>query len=410
MVTERPGLKPYRIFMLAGEASGDNLGSRLIAGLNALHPGITVEGIGGPAMIDAGLVSKFPMDRLSVMGLVEVLPRLPELMLMRRQVVQSVVSGDYDALLTIDSPDFGLGVARRVKRHGTNTRLVHYVSPTVWAWRPWRTRTIAASVDHVLALFPFELPILERSGIPCTHVGHPVSDLQVPPPELVKSVCRNVGLCPDSRTVLMLPGSRSGEARRHARIFANVAKDLADRDGGLEFLVVMTPDSEGPVMSGREEWPAGTHFFATGRQEATVDEQHRLALYSAAHAALAASGTVSLELAAMQTPMVIAYSLNPITAGLLSVMLNVDTVTLVNLVTGTNTISEHLGGRIGVEGLVVDMVEIIEKPGARNAQLEAFSQTMRHLSPSGESTGLYTARKFLEVIGKDRLDQHPSVL
>ena len=392
--------------MLAGEPSGDRLGSELITGLVKLDPGIEIDGIGGPAMIAAGLTPKFPIDRLSVMGIVEIIPRLPELFRLRKEVVNTVLSGRYDGLLTIDSPDFCLGVARRVRKKNPDIMLVHYVSPSVWAWRPWRTRSIAASVHHVLTLFPFEQVYLERAGIPSTHTGHPIADVHQPTDREIERAREIAGLQPDGRLILLLPGSRGGEAERHVAMFASVARKLASIHDDVQFLVVMTPATVSTVLADRSAWPDGTGFLDTGRFEPETAERHKLALFRSAHAALAASGTVSLELAAMRTPMVIAYDMNLITRLVLGTMLTVDTVTLVNLVTGTRHIPEHLGCGLSADGLVQDMTRVIDDADTRRAQLDAFTETMAQLSVSGESVGDVTARRLLEVLSRNRQPAH----
>jgi len=365
-------------------------------GMHRLRPRARLAGIGGPAMLHAGLQSCFPMDPLSVMGLTEVLPRLPALLALRRRIIRHVVSTGYDALVTIDSPDFSLGVARRVRRAIPHIPCVHYVSPTVWAWRPGRVRTIAASVDHVMTLFPFESEHLQRAGIACTFTGHPIADCAQPDQNDIGAVRASLGFRPDSRITLLLPGSRAGEVRRHADLFTAVAARLASSHPDLEFAVVMTKTTR-PILAARgTRWPPGTRLFNSS--EAGPGPRQKHALFAAAHAALAVSGTVSIELAAMQTPMVIAYATNGLTARILGAMLTVDTVTLVNLITDTRAVPEHLGSRITRDALVADMTAILDDAETRTRQRVAFKDMMARLKHPAGGAGAAAARTVLQLL------------
>ncbi len=370
--------------MLAGEASGDALGAALISGICANRPRSVFEGIGGPKMLHNGLQSCFPMDPLSVMGLVEVLPRLPQILALRRRVVNRIAAAGYDALVTIDSPDFALGVARRVKKIRPRIPCIHYVSPTVWAWRPWRVRTLAASVDHVMTLFQFEADHLTGAGIASSFTGHPLADRVRPEDGAIAAVRAKLGLRPHSRIILLLPGSRAGEVRRHTELFRTIAVRLGARDPTLEFVVVSTAVTRPVIESLGGTWPQTTRFFCSGDRMPDQAEEEKFALFATAHAALAASGTVSIELAAMRTPMVIAYAMNWLSSRILGAMLTVDTVTLVNLMSDSRVVAEHLGSRISQDSMLADMTSIIDNDDARLHQLQAFDHVVKKLRhPAG---------------------------
>ena len=218
-----------RIGVLAGETSGDLLGSRVLAALRARFPGLLVEGIGGPLMEAQGLHSMFPMERLSVMGLVEPLKRLPELLRIRRAVYQHFAANPPDVFLGIDSPDFNLHLERRLRERGIRT--AHLVSPSVWAWRRGRIRKIGRAVDLMLCLFPFETEIYDRHGIPACFVGHPLAD-EIPPQADRAAARQALGLDPAATVLALLPGSRAAEVRLLAPLFLQAARLLRQSDPG----------------------------------------------------------------------------------------------------------------------------------------------------------------------------------
>jgi lipid-A-disaccharide synthase len=390
-----------RLFLIAGEPSGDRLGGALLEGLRSLcGPGLRVEGVGGPAMAAQGLLSRFPMEELSVMGAAEVLPRLPRLLRRIRETADAVVEAAPDALVTIDSPDFCLRVAARVRRRLPAQRVIHYVAPSVWAWRPGRAAKMARHVDHVLALLPFEPPLMEAAGMTCDFVGHPVAQTPVPDPAAVAALRAEHGIADGARLALLLPGSRAGEVTRLGPVFAEVARRLRAADPGLAILVpaaapvaaalagLMPPDADG--------WPR--LLDPRGRTEADGEARKRAA-FAAADVALAASGTVSLELAAAGTPMVIAYAMNPISAWIARRVVRLETVTLVNLVTGTRHVPEYLLGDCTPERITPAVELLLSDPGAAAAQRAAGAEAMAILGRDGAPPGVRAARSVLDHLG-----------
>ncbi len=231
-----------RLFLLAGEPSGDALGGALIAGLRQLlGDGLAVEGVGGPAMAAEGLTSRFPMAELSVMGVAEVLPRLPNLIRRIRQTGDAVAAAAPDALVTIDSPDFTLRVARRARRLRPGLKVIHYVAPSVWAWRPGRAARMAEVVDHVLALLPFEPPYMQAAGMTCDFVGHPVAAEPQASEGEVALLRAELAIAPGQPVLALLPGSRRGEAARLAPVFAAVAARLRALMPELAVIVPAAP-------------------------------------------------------------------------------------------------------------------------------------------------------------------------
>ncbi|MHC0052938.1 lipid-A-disaccharide synthase [Actibacterium sp. D379-3] len=387
-----------RFFLIAGEPSGDALGAALMAGLKQLDPGVEFTGVGGPLMQAQGLDSLFPMDELSVMGIAEVLPRYRALMRRINQCAAAVVAQKPDALITIDAPDFSLRVAKRVKA-AAPIRTVHYVAPTVWAWRPGRARKMAGVIDHVLALFPFEPPYMQAEGMRCDFVGHPV----VAQPVASAGDCAGFraahGIAPDAKLILALPGSRLGEVGRLAPVFGAALRPLLARHPSARVVLPAAPSVAGQVADLVNSWPGAPILLdPRGKTEAAALAEKRAA-FAAADVALAASGTVSLELAAAGTPMVIAYTMNWLSFRIIRSMALIDTVTLVNIVTGRKVVPEFLGPDCKPAAIADALLALLDDDAARDAQIAAAAQTMALLGKGGDAPGLRAARAVLDGLG-----------
>ncbi len=392
-----------RLFLVAGEPSGDLLGGALLAGLRQLcGDGLVLDGVGGPAMAAEGLTSRFPMEELSVMGLAEVLPRVPNLLRRIRETGDAAAAMAPDALVTIDSPDFSLRVARRARARRPKLRVIHYVAPSVWAWRPGRARKMARVVDHVLALLPFEPPYMQAAGMTCDFVGHPVAAEPQATPEEVAAIRAELGVAPGQRLLIVLPGSRHGEVTRLGPVFAEVIHRLRAADPGLAVVLpaaapvvdalggLLPPDAAG--------WPR--LLDPRGRTKAEAEARKR-AIFAAADAALPASGTVSLELAAAGTPMVIAYTANPLTGWIVMRMRLIDTATLVNLVTDTRVVPEFFLGNCTPNKITPAVADLLEDPAAAATQRAVGARAMDLLGRGGEPPGLRAARSVLAAIGRE---------
>ncbi len=369
--------------MIAGEASGDKLGGAALAGLKSLVPDLEIYGVGGPLMQAQGLESLFPMDELSVMGIAEVLPKYRHLKRRIAQTAEAVLDLKPDVLLTIDSPDFCLRVARRVKA-ASAIRTVHYVAPTVWAWRPGRARKMVGVVDQVLALFPFEPPYIEAVGIRCDFVGHPVVAEPVAT-EAEVTAFRAQHSLGEAPVLLALPGSRRGEIGRLAGTFGAALGPVLAAHPDMRVVVPAAPGVTDLVRDAVRAWP-GAPLVVDSAAE-------KRAAFKKANAALAASGTVSLELAASGTPMVIAYDMNWLSRQIIKRMLKVDTVTLVNLVSDTRVVPEFLGEACRPDAIAGGLLDVIAAP---DAQLDAMSVTMQRLGQGAEAPGLRAARAIVE--------------
>lgn len=378
-----------RVFLIAGEPSGDKLGAAMMVGLKSLAPDIRFEGVGGPLMQAEGMQSLFPMDELSVMGIAEVLPKYFALKRRIAETADAVIAARPDVLVTIDSPDFCLRVAKIVKSNGPQ-RIVHYVAPSVWAWRPGRAQKMAKVVDEVLCLLPFEPPYMTAAGMGAHFVGHPVVAEPQATPEQAAAFRAQHGVAPDVPLILALPGSRRGEVTRlGARFGAGLHRALQARPDARVVVVPATPVRD-LVAEAVATWP-GAPILADG-----ADPEEKRAVFRAADLALAASGTVSLELAAAGTPMVIAYDMNWLSRILIGLLLKIDTVTLVNLVSETRTVPEYLGRACTPEGIAEGLERLLTDHTARAAQVAAMEVTMARLGQGGEAPGLRAARAVLE--------------
>ncbi|MFV0245576.1 MAG: lipid-A-disaccharide synthase [Qingshengfaniella sp.] len=378
------------VFLIAGEASGDALGAALIAGLRELAPNVQLRGVAGPQMQAAGVRSLFPMDDLTVMGLAEVLPRYRHLKRRLAETVAAILADPPDVLIGIDSPDFCLRVARAVKTANPAIRTVHYVAPSVWAWRPGRAAKMAPFTDQVLALLPFEPPLMEAAGMRCDFVGHPVV-AQPQASEVEAEAFRSAhGISPGTPLILALPGSRNSEVARLAPIFGAAFTQLAPRLPGMRVVVPVASGLADLVATLAVDWPIDPILVAAS------DLPTKRAAFRAADVALAASGTVSLELAAAGTPMVIAYTFNWLSNRLLKRLALVDTVTLVNLVSETRTVPEFLM-RACQPGPIAEAIEqvLADSEGQRTA----MNLTMDRLGRGGEAPGLRAARAVLDGLG-----------
>jgi lipid-A-disaccharide synthase len=383
-----------KLFLLAGEASGDRLGAELMRGLRQLKPDVRFRGIAGPEMQSEGLDSLFDMAELSVMGLAEVLPKYFALKRRLDQTVAEVLAWKPDILVTIDSPDFCLRVARAVRAADPSIRTCHYVAPSVWAWRPGRAKKMAAYIDHVLALLPFEPPYMQAEGMACDFVGHPVAAQAAVTSKQIAQFQADFGLDPARRSLVVLPGSRASEIKRLLPIFCKVVAQPCFAEFQLIFPTL--PHLE-PLLRAEIDALAQDTVLVTGAGLTAADAaEQRLVAYGAATAALAASGTVSLELAAAGTPMVIAYDMGFISRLVIGAMLKIDTVTLVNLVSETRAVPEFIGKDCKAERIAPALQQILDAP---DAQAQAIKTTMTRLGKGDPELPYRAARAVLRGLG-----------
>lgn len=376
-----------KLFLIAGEPSGDRLGAALMAGLRQLAPDVAFCGVGGPLMQAEGLESLFPMEELSVMGIAEVLPKYRHLKRRIRETAHAALTLGVDAVISIDSPDFCLRVARIVKDASPDLRTIHYVAPSVWAWRPGRAVKMARVIDHVLAILPFEPPLMTAVGMTCDFVGHPVVAEPLATADEARALRTKLGADP---LILALPGSRRGEVTRLAPVLGEVIAQVKARHPGVQVALPTLRGIEPLVRQLTSGWAVAPHII--------LDATEKRAAFAAADVAIAASGTVSLELAANACPMVIAYDMHPLSFWLVQRAALIDTVTLVNLVTDTRVVPEFLGPRCRADLIAPALLSLIEDGPAQARQAEAMDLTMQRLGRGAEAPGLRAARSVLSVL------------
>jgi lipid-A-disaccharide synthase len=348
---------PFRVGLIAGEASGDQLGAGLIRAIRRHYPDAYFEGVAGPAMVAEGCYAWLPSDRLAIMGLVEVIRHLPGLLRARRRLTDRFLADPPDVVIGIDSPDFNLGLEARLRHAGLRT--VHYVSPSIWAWRPGRIHRIRAAADLVLCLLPFETAPYRAAEVPARFVGHPLAD-RIPRRCGQRTARQALGMAPDGVVVAVLPGSRRGEVEALGRDFAGAVDWLHRRRPELRFVM--------PVAG------AGTRDFmrsalAARAPDAPVEmfDGRSLEVMAAADVVLVASGTATLEATLLKRPMVVAYRLAPLTRWLLETfrLLKVDRFALPNILGGRALVPEILQDAVTPESLGTAVLAWLDDPAAR---------------------------------------------
>jgi lipid-A-disaccharide synthase len=386
-VTYAPQPRPLSIFLVAAEESGDALGAALARALVAREEGaLRLAGIGGRAMAAAGILSPFAIDELSIVGFTAIPRRLPKIFRRIREAVEAVVAARPDALVIIDSPDFTHRIARRVRKLAPSIPILDYVSPSVWAWRPGRARAMRGYVDCVLAILPFEPGTHVRlGGPPCIYVGHPLIERMADVRPNAEEAQRRRA---DPPVILVLPGSRSSEIRRLLGIFGAAIERLAARVGPMELVLPTVPQLEQRVREGTAGWAV--------RPRIAVEPAEKWAAFRVARAALAASGTVTLELALAGVPSVGAYKvpiIEEMTVQLARIWSKLSTIILANLVIGENVIPEFLQRNCTPEKLANALAPLISDTPERARQLEAFRRLDSIMSigtatPSGEAAAI----------------------
>ena len=347
-----------RVALVAGEASGDILGSGLMQALKAQHPDIEFMGVGGPRMEAQGLPSYFPMERLSVMGLFEVLGRLVELLLRRRRLVRTLIAERPDVFIGIDAPDFNLGLELKLRRAGIRT--VHYVSPSVWAWRQKRVFKIREACDLMLTLFPFEAQFYQQHAVPVRFVGHPLANSIAL--EVDRAGARQaLGLDPDATVVALMPGSRGGEVSRLGPLFLQAAALLNRQRPGLRFVL---PCASAPRRDQLEQMLAGQDLHLE-----LLDGRSHEAL-AACDAVLIASGTATLEALLHKRPMVVAYRVANMTYRILKRLVKSTFFSLPNLLAGRQLVPEFIQDEATAEALA-EAVSALSHDGQE--QTEGFA-------------------------------------
>jgi lipid-A-disaccharide synthase len=355
------------VFLVAAEESGDRLGGALMRALRERTEGrVRFSGVGGREMAGEGLASLYPIDDLPLIGFSAIPRRLPKILRLMRFTAKAVVERHPHVLVIIDSPGFTRGIARRVRAADPTIAIVEYVSPSVWAWRPGRARVMRAYIDHILALLPFEPAVHQRlGGPPCTYVGHPlVEEIKNLRPN-AEEARRRLAKPP---VLLVLPGSRSGEIERLLGTFADAVALLRDRVGSLELVVAAVPHLADTIRKATTRWPLQPRIVVEGAE--------KQAAFRVATAALAKSGTVTLELALAGVPMIAAYKVSAIEyiAVGRGILKRIPSIILTNLLLGENVVPELLQHNCTAEKLAAALLPLLADTPERRRQIEAFSR------------------------------------
>ena len=384
--------KGKKIFLLAGEPSGDVIGARLMQALQRGQQDTPVQffGIGGSRMQARGLNSLFPMEELSLMGFTEVLPHVPNLLRRLTQTRKEIQRQRPDMALTIDSPSFSLRLQKRLD--GQALKRVHYVAPQVWAWRRGRAATLGAKIDHLLALLPFEPPFFRRYGLPCSFVGHPI--IEEAGRRGNAALFRKRYEQPDDAPIIcLLPGSRLSEIKQHMPILRATANRLCQRFPRLRMILPTLPSLTPVLRAMVEDWPV---------RPLILDERaDRFDAYAASWLAIAASGTVTLELALANLPHVTIYRTGAVTAWLARRMISVDHVNLVNLILNRPVVPERLQEDCSPESISGSVLNLIEDPDRREAQKASLGEVMTMLRGGEDGTpSEQAARRVLDLLAQ----------
>jgi lipid-A-disaccharide synthase len=386
-----PQPRALSLYIVAAEESGDALGAALVRALKArLGDALTFNGVGGRAMAAAGVSSPFAIDDLSIVGIAAVPRRLPMIFRRIRETAAAVVAARPDALVIIDSPDFTHRVARRVRRLAPKIPILDYVSPTIWAWRPGRARAMRAYVDQVLAILPFEPEVhVKLGGPPCLYVGHPMIErIAALRPNAEEAQRRRA----NPPVVLVLPGSRNSEIRHLLGTFGAAIEQVAARSGPLELVLPTVPHLVEQVRAGVAGWAVAPRI--------AVEPAEKWAAFRRARAALAASGTVTLELALAGIPTVAAYRLSIVEwniARLLRMRSTLPSVILANLVIGENVIPEFLQSDCTPERLAEALLPLLSDTAQRQRQIEAFGRLDAIMAIGGGAPSAKAAAAVLDV-------------
>ena len=386
-----------KIFLIATEESGDRLGAGLMKVLRQrLGDAVQFEGVGGRAMAREGLTSLFPIEELSILGLAAVVRQLPKILRLIRDTASAVTDGPTDILVIIDSPDFTHRVARRVRARDPSIPIVDYVSPSVWAWRPGRARAMCRYIDHVLALLPFEPEAYHRlRGPPCSYIGHPlIEQLGSLRPNPEEQARRDA----EPPVLLVLPGSRRSEIRHHMAIFGEALGRLRTEGVAFELLLPTMPHLLEAVREGVTRWQTDWQI----EPRIVVGEQEKRAAFRIARAALAKSGTVTLELALSGVPMVAAYRAGRAEAFIVLRAITVPTVILANLVIGANVVPEFVQNDCTPEKLANALRDVLVDSEVRRRQLEAFAKIDAIMSTGSASPSVRAADIVLATMRKGR--------
>lgn len=388
-MTDRPEDGPL-IFVIAGEASGDAIAGRVMESLKTQFAGkVRFAGVGGETMEAQGLRSLFPLEQISVMGIAEILPHARRLLRLMRHTADEIDRLQPDILFTVDVPGFCFGVWRRIRR--SKAPRVHFVAPSVWAWRPWRVHKFARHLDHLLAFLPFEPPYFERVGLPCTFVGHPVIEGDLADGDGPAFRARH-GIDPESPLLCVLPGSRRAEVKRLLGPFGETVRRLAVDVPGLRVVLPTLPHLADGIAAETNDWPVPVTLLRDGTE--------KIDCFHASDAALAASGSVALELAIARVPMITVYRVTWTTYQIAKRMIRTPYGNLVNILLDRPAVPELYQYDATPEKMSEAVRPLVKREAPHRAQLTAFDEAVEMLSVGDTPPSVRAAEVIADVLGR----------
>ncbi len=390
-----------KIFIIAGEESGDLLGARLINAIKKQDSDTQFYGVAGQKMINNGMDSIFPMEELSIMGIAEILPKIPAMLRRIKQTVDEIERVKPDILITIDSPDFCFRVIKKLKKNNSNIPAVHYVAPTVWAWRPKRAKKVAKFLDHLLALFPFEPPYFKKEGLDCSFVGHSIIETDIANSKGQDFIDKYK--LQDKKIITILPGSRRGEILKHLPIFLETFDKISADHRDLQLVIPTLPHLK-DFISGllqsqlKPESQGKKPLKRRGELLSALiidDDADKYNCFNASKIALAASGTVALELAMTKTPTIISYKMNFITSILGKILVKLKYVSLVNIILDKPVMPELLLEKCNSDLLSAEISNLLNDKEKQQAQIIEYNKAIKKLTPNN---GINPSDRAAEVI------------
>ena len=363
--------KFYKIFLVAGEPSGDFIGGKLLSALKGTDEQFQFMGVGGDQMVREGLEEVLPFSDFSIMGIFENIPKAYQLYKHVQHLKERILKEKPDLLITIDFPGFNFRLGKTLKDSGVPH--LHYVGPTVWAWRPWRAKTVSRFLKHLCVLFPFEPPYFEKHGLPTSFVGHPLMEEALDTGNANRF--RKAHKIPKSKEVLLfLPGSRRGELSQHMDVFQEVSHKLVEKGRNIQ-IVIPTLESMKPLIP-EEGWGAPVTFV--------TDTAEKQDAYAASNLALAASGTIALELALAKVPMIITYKAKALSAWLVRRLIKIPYACMINILLKRQVIPELIQEECRADLLTKEILALMKNERLREKQFRAFDAVERKLSPEGK--------------------------
>ena len=386
-----------RVFIIAGEPSGDNLAGRLIGALREMTDyRVSISGIGGPQCEAQGLESLFPMRELALIGIAEVVPHLPRILKRMNQTADKIRETKPDLVVTVDAPSFTLRVAKKLR--GSGIPIVHYVAPQAWAWRAGRAKTLGQRVDHLMALLPFEVDFFAKHGLPTTYVGHPAIESAMAGDG--KSFRDAHGIADTAPLLCVVPGSRNSEVRRMLPVFAEAVALLSERYRDLQIVIPVAPNVAETVGAQTRDWPLPVLHV--------TNPAKRFDAFAASDVAMAKSGTVTLELGLARVPMAVAYRVSALTAFIVRRMpIAVKYASLVNLLADREVVPELLQGGCTAPAVAEKVANLLGSPEARAAQQEGFAEVLQVLGDVDPPPSRRAAKVVLDLIAKGSAETEP---